>query len=159
MARKRGAGEARRRAKDWLLTFGCAHLIARLGKGLLTEQEAAVDSRSLCASLAKSIGASVSAPRRDASIVDLSYCVLFDASDFAYAPRYAPGLGPRLHHIPIGGPAAARRLRSRLPRGVQLYVAACPHCATPVPFVAMPAGNDGPHGPPARRQSERRPAR
>ncbi len=30
------------------------------------------------------------------------------------------------------------RVTGIMPRGVQLYVAACPHCATPVPFAAMP---------------------
>jgi hypothetical protein len=34
--------------------------------------------------------------------------------------------------------AAAVAQTGIMPRGVQLYVAACPHCAASVPFAAMP---------------------
>ncbi len=49
-------------------------------------------------------------------------------------PARCPACKERLGSVEL------QRLRATgiMPRGVQLYVAACPHCAAPVPFAAMP---------------------
>ena len=49
-------------------------------------------------------------------------------------PAKCPACKERLGSVEL------QRLRATgiMPRGVQLYVAACPHCAASVPFAAMP---------------------